>query len=132
MSTTAVSPRLPRRSFRRLLLPALATLAFGLPASATLAAPSPLTLADLVRLKSVREAKIAPDGGLVAYTLQVPRRPWEDKDGPAWAELHVVDASGADRTFVGGEVNVGAFAWTADGRALAFLAKRNGEATTAL
>ncbi|QQR73710.1 MAG: S9 family peptidase [Holophagales bacterium] len=132
MSTTAVSPRLPRRSFRRLLPPALATLAFGLPASATLAAPSPLTLADLVRLKSVREAKIAPDGGLVAYTLQVPRRPWEDKDGPAWAELHVVDASGADRTFVGGEVNVGAFAWTADGRALAFLAKRNGEATTAL
>jgi len=57
----------------------------------------------------------------------VPRRPGIDDDGPAWAELHVVDRAGKSRPFVTGKVNVGSVAWTPDGRGIAFLAKREGD-----
>ncbi len=88
---------------------ALAALALALlvaPAPAAAAELAPLSLADVARLRSVREVAIAPDGELVAFVLAVPRRPWEEDDGPAWAELRVVDRAGRERSFVTGEVNV--------------------------
>ena len=95
-------------------------------------APAPLSLADVASLRGVREAKVSPDGQLVAYVLAVPRTPWKQEDGPAWAELHVVDRQGVSRGFVTGEVNVSRLSWTRDGRAIAFLAKRKGDEKTAL
>ena len=95
-------------------------------------APAPLSLADVASLRGVREAKVSPDGQLVAYVLAVPRTPWKQEDGPAWAELHVVDRQGVSRGFVTGEVNVSLLSWTRDGRAIAFLAKRKGDEKTAL
>ncbi|MEK6675143.1 MAG: S9 family peptidase [Planctomycetota bacterium] len=83
-----------------------------------------LTPEHVAKLRSVSTAKISPDGKLIAYTLRVPRRPFEDEDGPAWAELHVVDAGGNSRPFITGEVDVGAIEWLPDGKAISFITKR--------
>jgi dipeptidyl aminopeptidase/acylaminoacyl peptidase len=84
-------------------------------------------------LRTVSSAVLAPDGARAAYTLSVPRKAGADEDGPAWSELWVVDvASGRERAFVSGKVNVSAPAWTADGREIAFLCKRGDDAEMAL
>jgi dipeptidyl aminopeptidase/acylaminoacyl peptidase len=83
-----------------------------------------LTPKHVAKIRTVTAAEISPDGSRVAYVLSVPRRPIEDEDGPSWAELHVVGRDGASRAYVAGEVNVSAPAWTKDGRAIAFLARR--------
>jgi dipeptidyl aminopeptidase/acylaminoacyl peptidase len=103
-----------------------------LPLAAAAAEGEPFTPDHVARLRAVLEAAISPDGSQVAYVLQVPRRPWEDEDGPAWAELHVVDAAGNSRPFVTGHVNVGSVAWTPDGQAITFLAKRGEDEHQAL
>ncbi len=82
------------------------------------------TIEHVAKTRSVTAAEISPDGNHVAYVLSVPRRPFIDDDGPAWAELHVVDTRGNSRPFVTGEVSVGSVAWTPDGRGVSFLAKR--------
>lgn len=87
---------------------------------------------DVARLQSVSAAQIAPNGRHIAYVLTVPRRPWVDDDGPPWAELHVVDASGASRPFVAGKVNVSDIHWMPDGNSIAFRAKRGDDKETAL
>ncbi len=78
----------------------------------------------LARLRTVAAAAISPDGTQVAYLLSVPRNPFKEKDGPAWAELHVVDLSGNSRPYVTGQVNVSAVDWTPDGKGISFLVKR--------
>jgi dipeptidyl aminopeptidase/acylaminoacyl peptidase len=67
---------------------------------------------------------MSPDGKSIAYLLSVPRKPFKDDDGPAWAELHVIGEDGVSRPYVTGEVNVGAVKWTPDGSAITFLTKR--------
>ncbi len=94
------------------------------PRTATAAEPGRFTPDHVARLRSVTSAAIAPDGSKVAYVLSVPRRPPAEDDGPAWAELHVVDRSRGSRPFVAGEVNVADLAWAPDGRSILFLAKR--------
>lgn len=84
-------------------------------------------------VRGVTAVDMSPDGAHVAYTLSVPRRAGVGDDGPAWSELHVLDtADGRDRVFVGGHVNVGAFAWTVGGTEVAFLEKRAGDKQMAL
>lgn len=93
----------------------------------------PFTPEFVAGLRSVGQALLSPDGTRAAYTLSVPRRAGSDEDGAAWSELHVLDiASGRERAYVAGAQNVSALAWTADGRALAFLAKREGDKESAL
>ena len=120
-------------------LPAARAILLLVPVLAVLAAPAPapaaegLTPWDVARLRSVRSAAVSPGGGHVAYTVAVPRDPFEDEDGPAWRELHVVSlADGASRPFVTGEVNVDAVRWTPDGAGIAFLAKRGDDENKAL
>lgn len=91
-----------------------------------------LTAHDLARLEAVSAAAIAPDGGAVAYLRSVPRDPFEEEDGTSWRELHLVDSAGRSRPYVTGEVTVGSLSWSADGTALFFLAKRDGDEHTAL
>jgi glutathione S-transferase len=62
-----------------------------------------MTLEQVAQLRQVSGASISPDGRHVAYTLSVPRTLFEDKDGPAWNELHVTGADGQSRPFVAGE-----------------------------
>src|SRR5262245_26768822 len=92
-----------------------------------------LTPHSVNALRSVVSAAIAPDGAHVAYVRSVPRQAGTDEDGPAWAELHVLDvADGSTRPFVAGKVNVSGVEWTRDGQGIAFLAKRGDDKFTAL
>jgi dipeptidyl aminopeptidase/acylaminoacyl peptidase len=91
-----------------------------------------LTFEQLAALRSVGSAVISPDGVSVAYTLNVPRRPGRDDDGPAWVELHVISANGLNRTYVGGKVTVSHVRFTPDGSLITYLAKRNGDEHAAL
>jgi dipeptidyl aminopeptidase/acylaminoacyl peptidase len=82
------------------------------------------TLDHVSKIRAVEEVAISPSGDLVVYVLRVPRVPYEEEDGPAWAELHVAGPAGTSRPFVAGKVNVSEIAWTPDGRGISFLAKR--------
>jgi dipeptidyl aminopeptidase/acylaminoacyl peptidase len=95
-----------------------------LPAALPLAASDALTPFDVSRLRSVSSVAVSPDGSRIAYTLFVPRRVFEEEDGPGWSELHVVGRDAVSRPFVTGPVNVGEISWTRDGKEIVFLAKR--------
>ena len=101
----------------------------------TLAVPAVaagLTPMDVARLSAVGDAAVSPDGDWIAYTVSVQRDPFEDEDGPAWSELHVLAPDGASLPFVTGEVDVGSIAWTPDGSGISFLAKRGEDETRSL
>lgn len=87
----------------------------------------------VARLRTVTSAVIAPDGARAAYLVSVPRVPDVEPDGGPWVELFVADlARGTTRGYVTGKQTVSAPAWTSDGRALTFLAKRGSDKDTAL
>ena len=67
-------------------------LLFGV--SPVLRAAEVFTPEDVARVRWVSSAAISPNGERIAYVLGVPRQPFEGENGPAWAELHVVDADG--------------------------------------
>ncbi len=87
--------------------------------------PNGYTKEDAARRRTVLSARMSPDGQNIAYVLNVPRDPYEEDDGPAFTELHVVGADGEEsRPFLTGEVNVSRVDWAPDGRTISFLAKR--------
>ena len=96
-------------------------------AALPLAAAETLTPFDVAKIRTVTSVALAPDGSRIAYTLAVPRRPFDEEDGPAWVELHVVGRDGASRGYVTGPITVGGITWMKDGREIAFLAKRGKE-----
>jgi dipeptidyl aminopeptidase/acylaminoacyl peptidase len=113
------------------LIPALAALIL-LPVAARADELPGMSVADVTSLRYVDEVRVSPDGAGVAYTRIVPRKPGEGEDGAAWSELWLADAEGAPRPFIAGEVHVGDIAWSADGSAIAFLAKRGDDEQDAL
>lgn len=86
----------------------------------------------VAKIRTVAQVAISPDGSEVAYVLAVPRIPFQEDDGPAWTELHVVKINGQSRPYVTGQVNVANVRWTPDGRGLGFLARRTGDTTRVL
>ena len=85
----------------------------------------PLTLDEIVTLKTVVSATLSPSGEHIAYVLSVPRVPYVDDDGGAYRELHVTDLEGNSRGFITGKVNIGQIAWSIDGETVYYLAERN-------
>ena len=79
---------------------------------AALAGAEGMTLRQIAQLQSVGSVAISPSGDRIAYTLTVQRELVVEDDGPAWSELHVIEADGTHRPFITGEVNVGSIAWT--------------------
>ena len=101
-------------------------------ACSVLPAAEPWTPDDVARLRFITQAQISPDGRHIAYVLNVPRKLFDEPDGPAWAELHVVDRQGRSRPFVAGKVNVSQIAWTPAGDRISYLAKRGDDKETAV
>lgn len=93
--------------------------------SAAAAALTPLSLEETVTLRRVTAAMLSPDGERIAYLLSVPRELYKDADGKPWQELHVAALDGTSRAFVAGKVQVQQAAWSHDGAALYFVAKRD-------
>lgn len=106
---------------------AVRTLLLSLLAASALA-QQPLSLEEVVLMKSVNSVHMSPDGDRIAYTLNVPRNLYVDDDGPSFVELHVVDLLGNSVPFVTGKVAVSSVSWSADGKSLYFLATRDPEA----
>jgi len=103
-------------------------LALILISGVSLSAQSGYSKKDASRRNTVLSARISPDGQTAAYILNVPRPPYEEGDGPAWTELHVVSTQGGEsRPFLSGEINVSEIEWTPDGKTISFLAKRGDE-----
>lgn len=98
-----------------------------LPLAAVQAEPSGMTLEDISRLVNVQSATLSPDGQHVAFIRSLPRTPYDDEDGPAWAELHLMTIGSEPRPFVTGEVNVSQVSFSADGRTLYYRAKRGND-----
>ncbi|MDX1571531.1 MAG: S9 family peptidase [Xanthomonadales bacterium] len=90
----------------------------------SLALSAGMSLEDISRLSWVTDVAVAPDGAHIAYIQRVPRRPFEDPDGEAWAELRVVSGDRGPRRFVRGDVTVEKLRWSADGKGIFFLATR--------
>lgn len=99
---------------------------------AALVQANPLSLEQIAALRSVTELAIRPDGTGVAYVRSVPRDLKREPDGPAWSELHLVDAQGVSRPFITGAVSVRSIDWTPDGRIISFLSQRGDDDTTRL
>jgi dipeptidyl aminopeptidase/acylaminoacyl peptidase len=118
-------------SFRR--IGRLCLLAAVLWAAGSTAGAAGLDFDHVAALRGVREAAVSPDGALVAYTVDVPRRPGVDDDGPAWRELHLVAAGGGPaRIYVGGEVKASNVRFSPAGDHITYLAKREDDEQTAL
>jgi tricorn protease-like protein len=60
---------------------------------------SGMTLRQVHELQVVGEVATSPDGRHIAYTRVVPRQLFKEADGPAWTELHIVDAEGPEQGF---------------------------------
>jgi dipeptidyl aminopeptidase/acylaminoacyl peptidase len=110
----------------------LLALVLVLVSAASALAQEGFTPHHVAKIRTVAQVAISPDGTEVAYVLAVPRIPLQDEDGPSWTELHVVRTDGQSRPYVTGAVNVAGVRWTPDGKGLAFLARRAGDATRSL
>jgi dipeptidyl aminopeptidase/acylaminoacyl peptidase len=96
---------------------------------ATAAAQERFTPRHVSELRTVTSMALSPDGSQVAYTLSVPRIPFQEEDGPPWDELHLVHAAGTSRPFMTGRVNVSAVRWAPDGKAISFITRRGDDRT---
>ena len=84
-----------------------------------------LSLEEIVSLKHVTSVHMSPNGAQIAYLLSVPRALYKDDDGVAYQELHLVDLDGNSRPFVTGKIEITKAAWSADGKSVYFVAKRD-------
>lgn len=84
-----------------------------------------MTLKETVTTQYVGTSKVSPDGSKTAYTLVIPREPYQSDDGGHYVELHITDNNGKSRPYITGEVSVSSIAWSHDNQYVYYLAKRN-------
>ena len=114
--------KLVARNIRNFSIILLATIGLVQPGHAQTQA---LSIEEIVSLKYVTSVHMNPNGDQIAYLLSVPRALYKDDDGSAYQELHLVDLDGNSRPFVTGKIEITRVAWSADGRSVYFLAKRD-------
>jgi len=118
---------------RHTLLQGLAAAALTSAFAAPGLAQQPMEIADLFDVRSAGGAELSPDGRHVAFTLFDPRNVAAgEEDGSGDVELYVASGPNEARAYVTGEGRVGGVAWTSDGQALTFLARRGGDEATSL
>lgn len=79
-----------------------------------------ITPYNVVKIKSVGEVALSPDGKLIAYTVIVPRDV-NDEPGFAYRELYLMNSDGTkQRPFITGKVSVGNITFSPDGKLIAF------------
>ena len=108
------------------------SLLVALLAPAAFAQSDVLTPYDIARIETVGSVAVAPDGERVAYTVSVPRDPFETNATP-YSELYVYDVDDdTHHGLRGGAVTHSRVAWTPEGR-LSFLTRAaDGDARPAL
>lgn len=86
---------------------------------------TPLTLEDLIKIRSPVSMEMSPDGEFVAYTLTKPRRLFVDDDGENWREMYLLSRKGNIIPFLTGGEAIGQIHWSSDSQTIWFLAKRH-------
>ena len=86
-------------------------------------AKTPLSVEQMMTLRTVVQAEVSPDGTQVAAVLMVPRGLAEG-DGGAYRHLLLVPAAGGEpKVLVGGTAAVAAPVWAADGKSVFVLGR---------
>lgn len=85
----------------------------------------PVTLEQIVEMRSVANVKVSPDGQWLAYMQLVPRDVFIEDDGLPYVELHVSDFKGNSRGFISGKQRLGSISWGANSKHIYFIAQRN-------
>jgi dipeptidyl aminopeptidase/acylaminoacyl peptidase len=111
-----------------LLYAAIATV-IGWSGTGTTAASRPITVDDLMKLRSVNEVRIAPAGDRVAYVVSTPALPKNEHE----AALFLVPASGGAPTRLGESIRIfnipsprPQLRWSPDGTLISVVANENG------
>ncbi len=86
-----------------------------------------MTAYDVARLQQVTSVALSPDAVHVAYSVNVPRNPFEE-NAAARSEIRLRNLeTGNDQGLLGTDVDGRAIAWRPDGKHLSFLATMEGD-----
>jgi dipeptidyl aminopeptidase/acylaminoacyl peptidase len=110
--------------FLRSALASALTLACGFARTAQEAAKHPITFEDMIKMHRISEPQISPDGKWVAYTVATP-----DLDANRnVTDIWMVSTSGGAPTQLTRSGHDSSPVWSPDGKTIAFLSSRSGEA----
>ncbi len=79
---------------------------------------------DLFNLREVSQIAISPDGENIAYTVSVPRDPFNEEDGSSYKWLYVYKNK-KSYPYITGEVSISSIKFSPDGNFISYLSKRN-------
>ncbi|MFN4110900.1 MAG: S9 family peptidase, partial [Ignavibacteria bacterium] len=89
-----------------------------------------ITPYNVVKIKSIGEVALSPDGKLIAYTVIVPRNV-NDEPGFAYRELYLMNNDGSNpRAYVKGKVSVGNISFSPDGKLITFTGRFENDKAT--
>lgn len=88
----------------------------------------PMTAEDVLKIKSVTDIAVSPDGkGIAVGVSQLPNLAEGEENGKAERNLHVAMGAGNIRAFLPDDMDVSRLQYSPDGRMISFLWKPEGE-----